>query len=399
VKAGDLLRFASGALVGHRLRALLSVSGVAVGVAAVVSLTALGEGARRYVVNEFAALGSNLLIVIPGKVETTGAMPFGGVTHDLTLGDMEALALRIPAVRKAAPLAVANDNVQFGERGRFVPILGTTRDFMEVRKIGVGSGDFLPARDPEEGGNEMVLGLKAAKELFGPESPLGKRVKVGPWRFRVVGVLDPRGHSMGFDLDDVVFVPVKTLMRAFDRRSLFRILLEVRSREEMNAAKASVLRVMADRHRAEDVTVFTQDAVQSSLSSILATLTLALGGIASVSLAVAGVGIMNVMLVSVSERRSEVGLLKALGATDRQILSAFLAEAALLTTSGGLLGLGLGWAAVRLLTEVYPAFPAAPPEWAVASALGLSLVVGLGFGLWPAYRATRLDPVSALTRR
>ena len=394
----DLVRFAAGALRGHRLRTALSVAGVAIGIAAVVALTALGEGARRYVVQEFAALGSNLLIVLPGKVETTGAAPFGGVTHDLTIADLRAIS-RVPRVRKAAPMAVATDTVRYRDRGRDVPVLGTTAEFIDVRHLELASGEFLPPGDPDQGGTEMVLGQKVAFELFRDESPLGKVVRVGPFRFRVVGVLAPRGRSLGFDLDDVVFVPVRTAMRAFNRTSLFRILIEVRVHDEMDAAKRDLLALLTARHRAEDVTVFTQDALLSAFGSILRALTLALVGIASVSLAVAGVGIMYVMLVSVTERRAEIGLLKALGAADRQVLAAFLAEAVLLALGGGVVGLGAGAGAVRLFVEVYPSFPASPPGWAVAAALGLSVAVGVAFGVWPARRATRLDPVVALARR
>jgi putative ABC transport system permease protein len=197
----------------------------------------------------------------------------------------------------------------------------------------------------------------------------------------------------------VVFIPVQTAMRAFNRSSLFRVLVEVNVYQEMDVVKRDVLALMRARHRTEDVTVITQDAVLSAFGAILNVLTLALVGIASVSLAVAGVGIMNVMLVSVTERRAEVGLLKAVGAGDAQVRLAFLAEAALLSSTGGLTGIGVGIAAVRLLVHVYPTFPASPPGWALVASLTLSLVVGVVFGVWPAHRATRLDPVTALARR
>jgi putative ABC transport system permease protein len=394
----DLLAFAAGALRGHRLRTALSVAGVAVGISAVVALTALGEGARRYVVDQFVALGSNLLIVLPGKVETTGAAPFGGVTHDLTIDDFRALE-RLSRVRRAAPMVVATDTVHFKDRGRAVPVLGTTSDFAKVRTLEIASGEFLPPGDPDQGGNEIVIGLTVAKELFRGESALGQVVRVGPWRFRVVGVLAPRGRSLSFDIDDVVFIPVRTAMRVFNRSSLFRILVDVRVHAEMNQTKRDVERLMQERHRADDITVITQDALLAAFSKILDALTLALVGIASVSLAVAGVGIMNVMLVSVTERRAEIGLLKAVGAQDRQVLAAFLTEAVLLAIAGGLAGLAVGAGAIRVFVGFYPSFPAAPPAWAVAAALALSLVVGVGFGVWPARRATRLDPVAALARR
>ena len=394
----DLLRFAVGALTGHRLRTLLSVLGVAVGIAAVIALTALGEGARRYVTDEFASLGSNLVIVLPGKVETTGVAPFGGVVHDLTLEDFRAMT-RIPGVRRAAPLAVGSEEVRAGERARSLPVLGTTAEFAEVRHIGVAAGRYLAPGDPDAGGNEMVLGMKAAAELFGAESPLGQVVRVGDWRFRVVGVLAPRGRGLGFDFDDLVFIPVRTAMRMFNRPSLFRILVDVRGPAEMEPVKGRILALMRERHRADDVTVMTQDALLSAFSSIMRALTLALAAIASVSLVVAGVGIMNVMLVSVAERRAEVGLLKALGARDRQVLSAFLAEATVLSVVGGLIGRAAGFGAIAAFRRFYPAFPAMPPGWAIAAALAMSVLVGIVFGVWPARRATRLDPVLALARR
>ena len=371
---------------------------MAVGIAAVIALTALGEGARRYIVNEFASLGSNLLITLPGKVETTGGAPFGGVTHDLTIEDYRAIS-RLPRVRKAAPMAVASETVRFGDRGRDVPVLGTTAEFAQVRNLAVGSGEFLPAGDPTQGGSVIVLGTKVADELFPGINPLGEVVRVGQWRFRVIGVLAPRGRSLSFDMDDVVLVPVQTAMRIFNRTSLFRILIDVRARAEMSAARDDVLALMAGRHRADDVTVITQDALLTAFSAILNALTLALAGIASVSLVVAGVGIMNVMLVSVTERRAEIGLLKAVGAADGQVLTAFLAEAALLSSVGGAVGIVLGVAAVRAFVSIYPSFPAAPPAWALGAAVLVSLLVGVGFGVWPARRATRLDPVTALARR
>lgn len=394
----ELTRFAVGALKGHRLRTVLSVAGVAVGIAAVIALTALGEGARQYVVQEFSSLGTNLLIVIPGKVETTGMLPFGGTTNDLTIDDFRAIT-RLPVVVEAAPVATGTEVVRAGGRSRSVPVFGTTAELARVRRLSVGAGRFLTPGDPERGGTEVVLGVKVARELFGATSPLGRIVRIGDWRFRVVGVLAPRGRSLGFDFDDIVFIPVRTGMRMFNRSSLFRILIEVGSEAELETGKNDVVDLLAARHRVEDVTVITQDAVVSTFNSVFGVLTLALVAIASVSLTVAGVGIMNVMLVAVAERRQEIGLLKAVGASTRQVLAVFLAEASVLSSVGGVVGLAVGWVAVHAFVRVYPSFPAAPPTWAVAAALAVAVGVGVVFGVVPARRAAKLDPVEALVGR
>jgi putative ABC transport system permease protein len=244
----------------------------------------------------------------------------------------------------------------------------------------------------------VVLGYRVARELFpAGEEPVGKVVRIGGWRMRVVGVMASKGTQLGMNLDEIVAVPVVTAMRMFDRRSLFRIMIEVRGTADLEMVKARVIQVIKERHDGEeDVTILTQDALISTFSQILGALTMALGAIAAISLTVAGIGIMNVMLVSVSERTKEVGLLRAVGVERRQIRSVFLAEAAMLSLAGGLLGLATGWLAVRVLVRVFPALPASPPPWAVIAALTLSLVTGIVFGLLPARRAAKLDPVAAL---
>jgi len=400
VRPLDVLGFAVRALRGHRLRTALSLLGVAIGVAAVVTLTALGEGARRYVLGQFAAVGTNMVIVLPGKTETTGGMPgFGGVPHDLTLEDARAVVRGVREADKVAPMVVGTETVAFGERRRQVALFGSTHEALEVRRLGVAHGRFLPPLAWDRGAPIAVLGSKLAQELFPATDPVGQVVRVGDWRMRVIGVLEPRGQQLGVNMDDVVDVPVATAMKMLNRTGLFRLVIQVRSHADLERAKSNVVRLLSERHGEEDVTVITQDAVISAFSSILGALTMALGGIAAVSLAVAGVGIMNVMLVSVSERTREVGLLKAIGAGRGQILAAFLTEAILISSAGGLLGLALGWAAVLVLVTAYPALPASPPLWAVLAAFSLSVAVGAVFGVLPARRATRLDPVAALAGR
>ncbi len=393
----DTVAFSWTALSRHRRRSALSVLGVTVGVAAVLVLTALGEGARRYIIREFASLGTNLVIVIPGKNETTGTFPgAGGVPNDLTLDDARALQRGLREARFVVPLAMGNETVGYGERRRQVPVAGSTPAFREVRRLTLGSGSFLPETDMDKGAAVAVIGTKVARELFDIESPLGKIIRIGDWRIRVIGVLAPKGRQLGLDMDDMVIVPVATAMRMFDLSSLFRVLIEVRAHADLDRVKDRVVAIIRERHGEEDITCLTQDAVVGSLSQILTVFTLAVGAIGAVSLAVAGLGVMNLMLVSVSERTEEVGLLKALGAGRRDVLVVFLTEAVLLATAGSLVGLALGWGIVRGFVALYPGFPASPPAWAVVSVVVVSVGVGALFGVLPARRATALDPVAAL---
>jgi putative ABC transport system permease protein len=373
---------------------------VTIGVAAVVLLTALGEGALRYVAGQFEAIGSNLLIVIPGKVETTGGLPgIGGAPNDLTQADATALGAALPTVLRAVPVAVGTDTVSNRERRRQVLILGTTEGLLPARQLTMNRGRFLPPLDEGRGAPVAVLGSTVAQELFPGQDPVGKPIRVGDSRLRVIGVLDSKGTQMGIAVDEVVMVPTPTAMALFNRSSLFRIVLQLAGPGLGEVTEERVLAIMAERHGEEDVTVLTQDSVVGALSGILLALTIALAAIAAVSLSVAGIGIMNVMLVSVSERTSEVGLLKALGAQNRQVLAVFLTEAVLLSGSGGLLGLCLGFLLGRGFTWKWPDFPLAAPPWAIAAAFTTSLVVGAVFGVLPARRATALDPIAAMSRR
>jgi putative ABC transport system permease protein len=373
--------------------------GVGIGVASVIVLTSLGEGARRYITDEFASLGSNLLIVVPGKSETTGFAPLVSTApHDLTRADAAALLRQVPAIRQVAPLVVGTGAVRVGDRSREVTVVGTTREMLEIRHLKMSSGRFLPRGLPDA--TVCVLGARVQRELFPNDNPLGQLVRIGDWRFRVIGVIAPRGTSIGMDLDEVVEVPVGTGLRLFNRTSLFRILAEVGTHEDIDRARLAVLGVLRGRHAGqEDVTVLTQDSVLQTFNQILRALTAALAGIAAISLAVAGLGIMNVMLVSVSERTREVGLLKAVGVTPARVVAVFLVEAALLSTAGGCLGVLAGLGAGQGLQHFYPDFPFHPPGWAIPAALAVSCSVGLLFGILPARNAARLDPVVALMRR
>ncbi len=401
MKLRDLVGYSGNALRGHRLRSGLSLLGVAIGVGSVILLTSLGEGARIYVVGEFVSMGNNLLLINPGKVETTGVMPiFGGVPRDLTLDDSEALVRQVPQIRRAAPISMGEAPARFLSKQRDVTVIGTTAEMKEVRKLRLQSGRYLPKGDPERAARLCVIGFDIKNELFAGTNPLGEWLRLGDERYRVIGVLSPRGVSLGIDLDKIVHVPVAQAMEMFNRTSLYAIWAEVTTFEEVQNAKSAALELLKERHEGfEDITITTQDSMMASSSRILAALTAALGGIAAISLSVAGVGIMNVMLVSVSERVPEVGLLKALGATRGQIMTIFLVEASILSTVGGILGLLLGYAGGSAVMFMWPAFPVRAPLWAVGGAVALAVMVGITFGLLPARRAARLDPVASLARR
>jgi putative ABC transport system permease protein len=398
--AGDLVGFAFTALSRHRRRSVLSVLGMTVGVASVVMLTALGEGVRRYVTGEFSSLGSNLLMVIPGKNETTGAFPgLTGVPNDLTLDDAMALQRGVPEALYVAPTVLGNETVSHLERRRQVLVLGATHEYLEARELHLSAGRFLPQTEIDRGAPVVVLGAKVVDELFQDANPLGRVVRIGDSRMRAIGVLERRGQQIGVNIDDIVIIPVASAMRLFDRSSLFRIVLKLGAHADIEGAKRRAVEILTERHGEEDFTCITEESVVESLSKILNTLTLAVAGIGAISLTVAGLGVMNLMLVSVSERTREVGLLKAVGAAKRQVLALFLTEAVLLAVTGATAGLALGFVAVQIFVAIYPSFPASPPLWAIVSVVVTALVIGALFGVLPARRATNLDPVAALAGR
>jgi putative ABC transport system permease protein len=398
--ARDVLVSALGALGAGRRRTLLSLVGTSIGVAAVVVLTGLGEGAQRFVRAQFDLLGTDVVGVLPGKVETTGGIPgIGGVPNDLTLDDARAIQRAVPAAQHVAPMLLGNAPVSHGDLSRRVLIFGCTPEVLPVRDLDVRAGRFLELASWDHAEAEVVLGGGLARELFGTASPLGAKVRVGAWRMRVVGVLGSQGTHFGMDLDETAMVPVATAMRLFDQSSLFRVAVQLRPDADGAAAQERIRSLLIERHGEEDVTIVTPDAILAALGKLLDVLTLALVGIASISLAVAGIGVMNVMLVSVSERTAEIGLLKALGGTRRQILGLLLTEAVLMTGLGGLVGIALGWAALAGASLAWSAIPPTPPVWSAAAAFAVALGVGAVFGLLPAARAVKLDPVLALTRR
>ena len=402
MRLADITQFATGSLRGSPTRTLLMMLAMSIGVAAVVMLTALGEGARRYVVDQFSSLGTNLVIVLPGRTETAGISPgmlLGQIPREISLDDAEAL-LRSRAVKRIAPLTVGSAMLSRDALNREVVVLGSTSDLLEVRHMSLGLGKFLPPGDIHESASVCVLGNQMKRELFGNEPAIGQWVRLGDRRFRVIGVLAAQGESMGMRTDELVIVPVASAHQLFNTSGLFRVLIEAKSRDVIEQVKHDAEQIMFQRHNGEkDVTVITQDAVLATFDRILTALTMAVGGIAAISLAVAGVLIMNVMLIAVAQRVKEIGLLKALGAPGKQIRALFFAEAALLSGIGSLAGLALGYAGSAIIGQIYPSLPVSPPWWAVVAACGTALGTGILFSVWPARRAAQLDPVAALAGR
>jgi putative ABC transport system permease protein len=398
----DLIRLAGQSVRRARLRSAMLLLAMGIGVSAVVVLTALGEGARRFVTDEFRALGTHLIIVFPGRTETTGVQPglFSGETpRDLTLGDAEAL-LRIPDVERVAPLVIGAAPASVRELERDVPILGSSADLLTVWHWRMSEGEFLPAGELDRDVAVCVIGSNVRRELFAGRNVLGESLRIGDRRFRVIGILASEGRSIGMDVQELVIIPVSAAQALFNSESLFRILVQTRTRESMDRVRDDVIETLAARHQGEqDVTVVTQDSVLATFDGIFTALTLALAGIASISLAVAGVLVMNVMLVAVSQRTAEVGVLRAVGATRRQVTALFLTEAVLLSLAGAVAGIVAGLACNWILGRVYPSLSLITPPWALVLAVLTALASGVVFGLMPARRAARLDPVLALSGR
>jgi putative ABC transport system permease protein len=396
----DTLTLSFRTVVSYRLRALLILLAMALGVAAVVTLTALGEGARGFVVNQFASLGTNLVIVLPGRAETSGGLPgamMGETPRDLTLADAAALK-NLAGIKRYAPLNVGASELSAAGRLREITVLGSTTDFIPIRHMKLAAGSFNAGDGPNPA--EIILGAALAKELFPSVTPLGQRVRLGDRRFRVAGVFASQGESMGFNTDEIALIPVDHAQSLFNTQSLFRILIEAESRSVIESVKAAVSNTIKLRHDGEeDVTVITQDAVLATFDRILRALTIAVSGIAAISLAVAGILVMNVMLVAVSQRTAEIGLLKALGATRQDIRWLFLMETLWLSLAGAATGIALGYLGSALLRLAYPQLPAYPPHWASLAAIATALLTGIVASLLPANRAAQLDPVLALSRR
>ena len=372
-----------------------------IGVMAVILLTAVGEGARDYITGEFRSLGTNLLIVIPGRNETSGGGSPAGLAglspRPLTIEDAQSLS-QIDNIRRIAPLVMGEAPAQYDGLERAAPIIGTTPEFLIIRQWEMESGSFLPGASMRYSPPVCAIGKEIKSELFGDDIAIGEWMRIGDRRCRVAGVIAEEGRTIGLDVQKAVVIPVALGTALFNRDSLFRIMVDVENSSRMDQTKQSILSLIKRRHQGkEDITVIKQDTVLQSFDNIFNVLTMALGSIASISLFVAGILIMNVMLVAVSQRQAEIGLLKAIGAQNKQINNLFVVEAIMLSGLGALMGLIFGHSVTYALKVAFPTFNFLPPMWASYVSLIVALVSGIVFGLLPARRAAKLDPVEALS--
>jgi putative ABC transport system permease protein len=403
VRPLDVTRMSLQALRRYPLRTAMLLLAISIGVAAVVTLTAVGEGARRYVTGQFSSLGTELLIVLPGRAETSGGgiqgLLVGETARELTLDDTLALT-RSPRVKRVTPLVLGAGTASSGARERDITVLGTGAAMLAIQHWLMGSGRFLPETPLDTAQPVCVLGHTVARELFAGRSAVGDWVRIGDTRCRVLGVLAEQGMAGGFNVDETVIMPVASAQQIFNTSAVFRILVEAISLDAVPAARRDIIAIVKARHAGEeDITVVTQDALVSTFDTIFNMITAGLAAIAAISLVVAGVLIMNVMLVAVSQRTAEIGLLKAVGARNRQVLALFLTEATCLSLLGACVGLALGTGGVWFMKALFPVLDFAAPAWASASAVAVAVASGLVFGIMPARRAAALDPVDALMKR
>jgi putative ABC transport system permease protein len=392
----DSLRFALNALTAHRLRTFLSASGIAVGIAAVILLTSIGEGIQRFVLSEFTQFGTNILNISPGKTSTHGAS-VGAIGSARLLTIEDALALKASRYAQYTNAGVTgNAEIRAHGRSRRVTVFGEGPDFSRAFSMRVAAGQFLPADDPRNPRAYVVLGSKARDELFGSANPLGASLQVGSHRFRVIGVMQPKGQVLGFDLDDTVYIPTARALELFNREGVMEIHIAYRPGAPLQAVIDDARRTLVARHGREDFTLTPQQQMLDTLTTVLDVLTFAVAALGGISLLVGAVGMVTLMHIAVAERVAEIGLLTALGATRARIRTLFLMESTVLSTLGGLGGLAIGAALAWLLKTLVSGLPVNTPWDYVLGALAVSVLIGLAAGVIPAMRAARLNPVEAL---
>jgi putative ABC transport system permease protein len=382
-----------------KVRAFLTTLGVIIGVLAVILLVALGEGVRGYIGDTFASMGANVIQVMPGKRDTQGGPmpPASGVAHQLTREDELAIAKRVRTIDGISGMVQGTATLRYENRRRDSMALGVGERFAEIRNMEIGSGRIFTEEDVIAHRRYVIIGRTTQEELFGAESPLGKTLKVNDAEFRVIGVLEKKGNSLGFDMDDIALIPSSAALDLFSLEGYSTLIARARDKANTQAAIDDMTEVLKRRHNnVVDFTVISQDDLLATVNSIMAMMTLVLVAIASIALLVGGIGIANIMLVSVRERTREIGVRRAVGATRTTILMQFLVESVVISVLGGLIGLGLGAGIIGLAGMAIPGLPVQLSAWVVLTAIGFAALVGVASGVIPARNAASLDPVEAL---
>lgn len=371
-------------ILANKTRALLTMLGIIIGVASVVALLAIGQGSGKSVANSVNSLGTNLITVTITNTDTHFTM------------DKLSQVGKVYGVKSVAPVLSGRDTVASGSTSTTVSVTGTTASYMGIRQLTVGSGRFVSAFDENNRTKNVVLGSSTAETLFGSQSPVGKSVQINGERFYVIGVLNSKGGSMGQNSDDSVYVPFSTAQRLLKTTYITQFYAQADSQSDVNWAVNGISRLLSQTYSStDDYSVVNQQDIMEAMSSVTGTMTMLLAGIASISLFVGGIGIMNIMLVSVTERTREIGIRKAIGAKNRDILLQFLIESAVLSMFGGLIGVALG----VLAAEIYASATGGLVVYSLAViifAFLFSAAVGILFGVFPAYKASKMSPIEAL---
>lgn len=394
----ELLRVAFRALKANKTRGFLTMLGIVIGVSAVILLVSIGSGLKTYISIQLEGLGSNLVIVMPGELgfgeEGQGGPPgAGAAASKLTLDYVHLIKRKGETVKRAAGYTENYATLKFGQNTDTTQVAGVSWEHPQMRDQPVAKGAFFTRSEEERAKRVVVLGSTAAEELFGSQDPIGKRITIADSSYTVLGVLEERGAMAGIDFDDQAFIPVTTALRQFDMENIHSILIESKSPETVSETVKEVEKILLGELDEDEFSVLDAKDILSTVTSILGALTAALGGIAAISLLVGGIGIMNIMLISVTERTREIGLRKAVGATPGVIMLQFLIESVVLSVGGGLVGILLGTAGSLGLNRF---MPTSVTPWSVAIAFFVSTMIGIIFGVGPATKAARLSPIDAL---
>lgn len=395
----ETIRISVESLLARKLRTALTVLGMVIGVGAVVLLVSVGQGAKNYVTREFDALGANLIVIQPGKSDRKTHMgpPVGAAQRKMTSADVSAIEKKALNLEAVSGLILGTVSVRHADSISNITVFGTNEQFPSILSIVIGRGGYFSREEDEYGRRVVVLGRNVVEELFGDEDPIGRSVKLNESEYKIVGVLAPMGDKLGLNFDELGFIPTQAALKLFNEDKLFGIRAKASSRVGIDDAVAEITEILKERRDGEeDFTVITQVSMMESLNTILSMLTYVLGAIAAISMLVGGIGIMNIMWVSVVERTQEIGIRRAVGARRHDILQQFLAEAAGLALLSGGVGVGGAVLITYVLHLVFPSFDMRAPMWIVVPAFGLALIVGVIFGVVPAWRASRVETLEAL---